>query len=107
MQASLMGCREKLPRAIVTASQDLVACAFPAGAHGGLFPFGGPGITQRAPRGTAGFIAKEQESFALPSGAEHPRPLRVTPLQTLGLIKMLRDKACLRIGQAHSVEPGR
>src|SRR5215510_8928168 len=67
MKAPLMGFVEKLPREIVNESKHLVAFAFAAGAHFGLFPFGRPGIAQRAPLGKAGFIAKEQERFALPS----------------------------------------
>src|SRR4029453_14866526 len=87
VKASCMSFVEKLAGEIVDQAKDLVAFAFAAGAHFGLFTCGCPRVAQRAPLGKAGFIAKEQESLTLLSCAQNPRPLCLTPFQTLGLIE--------------------
>src|SRR5262249_55748877 len=56
---------------------------------------GGPGRAQRAPRGNAGVIATEPQGFARPGWAYPPRPRRLPPRQTLGLLAVSRAHACL------------
>src|SRR5262249_31063373 len=99
VEASRMALKEKSPRKIIDEPKDLVGLARAAGRDFGLLASGRPAIAQRAPLGKAGFIAKEQQRFSLPGLAYNPRPRRLTPLQTLGLIEVSRDKAGLLIGK--------
>jgi hypothetical protein len=107
MTASLMSCVAKLAREIVDEAQDLVALPFATGGPFGWRALGGPGRAERAPLGTAGFIATQPQRRALPRLASKARPLAAAPLQPLGLMAMSRDQARLLIGKAQSVEQGR
>src|SRR4030095_16989548 len=61
----LMPFGEKPSREIVDEAKHLVAFALATGGHFGLLACGGPSVAERAPLGKAGFIAKEQQGFAL------------------------------------------
>src|SRR4029453_231489 len=66
VEASRMALKEKASRNIVDELKDLVGLALAAGRAFGWLASGRPAIAQRAPLGKAGFIAKEQQRFALP-----------------------------------------
>src|SRR4029450_7066013 len=61
----LMPFVEKLSREIVDEAKPLVALALATGGHFGWLTWGGPSVAERAPLGKAGFIAQEQQGFAL------------------------------------------
>ena len=68
---------------IVDEAKHLVAFALATGGHFGLLACGGPGVAEGAPLGKAGFIAKEQQGFALARGPRSRcRPL-LAPQHTL------------------------
>ena len=61
----LMPFVEKPSREIVDEAKHLVAFALATGGHFGLLACGGPSVAERAPLSKAGFIAQEQQGFAL------------------------------------------
>src|SRR5262249_47383078 len=99
-----MGFKEKAPRKIVDEPKDFVRFAYATGRHCGLMALGSPSIAQRAPLGKAGLIPKEQERLALAGAPQHGGPRLLAPLQALGLIEMIGDKAGFLVGKAQVVQ---
>src|SRR5918998_2823859 len=92
---------KELTREILNEANELVAFAFATRWHLGLLTFGCPGITQRAPLGKTGLIAKEQQGLFLPRLPPYLGPPRLTPFETFGLVKMIRDKAGFLVRKPH------
>src|SRR5262245_5792894 len=99
-----MGFKEKAPRKIVDEPKDFVRFAYATGRHCGLMALGSPRIAQRAPLGKDGLIPKEQERLALAGAPQHGGPRLLAPLQALGLIEMIGDKAGFLVGKAQVVQ---
>src|ERR1043166_4782971 len=101
-----MGFGEKAPGEVVDEPKDFVRFAYATGQHFRLVSPARPGIAQRAPLGKAGLIPKEQESLALAGASQHRGPGLLTPLQALGLIKVIGDKARFLVGKAKVLQQG-
>jgi hypothetical protein len=87
-------------------AQHRVALALAAGGHCGVLAWGGPGGAERAPWGTAGCIATEQQGLALARVRDKLRPRGPTPCQALGFMEVLGDHTRLLGGKPQRVEQG-
>ena len=81
-----MGLIEKPSGEIVDEPKHLVRLALAARGHLGLLASESPSVTQRAPLGKAGLIAKEQQGFSLLGLAQNLGPAPLTPLEAFGFI---------------------
>src|SRR4029434_7750571 len=99
-----MGVGEKAPGKVVNETTDFVRLAFAAGRPLRLLAFGRPRVAQRAPLGTTGLIAKEQQGLALLGLAEHRGPSGVTPLEAVGFMEVIGDQTRLLGRKAQMLE---